>query len=88
MFLFCFRYLESEPYCIDSVDYSPQRRQRLYWTNFPLRLDNPNGKQDLQDVLLLDRIAKVTKIQTVTTNAHSLKQGTILYRCKILYYNI
>ncbi|XP_067209119.1 uncharacterized protein [Linepithema humile] len=71
--------LGQEPYVIDSADFSPQHRLRLYWHNIPF---NPymvlfHKRQDVQDVLTkhCDRHALVKKIRTVTTRSNSLRCG-------------
>lgn len=75
-----YRHLGQEPYVIDSADFSPQHRLRLYWHNIPF---NPyivllHKRQDVQDVLTkhCDRYALVKKIRTVTTRSNSLRCGT------------
>lgn len=74
-----FRHLGQEPDAIDSADFSPQHRLRLYWHNLPIEphcLAN-QGEQDVQDILTphCQRYALVKKIRTVTTKVNSLKQG-------------
>ncbi|XP_043676511.1 DNA (cytosine-5)-methyltransferase 3B-like isoform X2 [Vespula pensylvanica] len=75
------RCLGQEPDVIDSADFSPQHRLRLYWHNLPINAYTlPSENQhDLQDVLTphCNRYALVKKIRTVTTNVHSLKQGKL-----------
>lgn len=76
------RHLGQEPDVIDSADFSPQHRLRLYWHNLPINANTLpfENKQDLQDVLTpnCNRYALVKKIRTVTTQANSLKQGIII----------
>ncbi|XP_043279842.1 uncharacterized protein [Venturia canescens] len=70
------KHLGREPELIDSANYSPQHRPRLYWSNLPI-VSFPLSTQDLQDVLNpnCNRQALVKKIRTVTTRVNSLKQG-------------
>lgn len=75
-----FRHLGQEPMVVDSADFSPQHRLRLYWHNLP---DDPyfpqfQKQQDVQDILTpnCNRYALVKKIRTVTTRTNSLRQGT------------
>lgn len=79
---FCNRHLGQEPDTIDSADFSPQHRLRLYWHNLPLEPHSlPNQEQqDVQDILTphCQRYSLVKKIRTVTTKVNSLKQGIIL----------
>lgn len=64
---------------IDSADFSPQHRLRLYWHNFPIEphLLPSQREQDVQDILTphCQRYSLVKKIRTVTTKVNSLKQG-------------
>ncbi|XP_076640893.1 DNA (cytosine-5)-methyltransferase 3C-like isoform X1 [Halictus rubicundus] len=73
------KYLGQEPDVIDSADFSPQHRLRLYWHNLPFeRYSLPfQGDTDVQDILTphCQRYALVKKIRTVTTKVNSLKQG-------------
>ncbi|XP_014478590.1 PREDICTED: uncharacterized protein LOC106746476 [Dinoponera quadriceps] len=73
------KHLGQEPMVVDSADFSPQHRLRLYWHNLP---DNPyfpqfQKQQDVQDILTpnCNRYALVKKIRTVTTRTNSLRQG-------------
>ncbi|KAL1021359.1 hypothetical protein UPYG_G00012300 [Umbra pygmaea] len=73
------RFLECNPVLVDAVKVSPARRARYFWGNIP-GMDRPiiasqNDKVNLQDCLEVGRIAKFTKVRTITTNANSLKQG-------------
>lgn len=67
---------------IDSADFSPQHRLRLYWHNLPIEPHSlsSQGEQDVQDILTphCQRYALVKKIRTVTTKVNSLKQGTLI----------
>lgn len=74
-------HLGREPELIDSANYSPQHRPRLYWSNLP-SVSYPISSQDLQDVLTpnCNRHALVKKIRTVTTRVNSLKQGKNLLK--------
>lgn len=73
------RHLGQEPDVIDSADFSPQHRLRLYWHNFPIEphLLPSQREQDVQDILTphCQRYSLVKKIRTVTTKVNSLKQG-------------
>ncbi|KAK2588190.1 hypothetical protein KPH14_004229 [Odynerus spinipes] len=75
------RYLGQEPDVIDSADFSPQHRLRLYWHNLPIDANTLalESRQDVQDVLTphCSRYALVKKIRTVTTKVNSLKQGKL-----------
>ncbi|XP_020290668.1 uncharacterized protein LOC109858126 isoform X2 [Pseudomyrmex gracilis] len=73
------RHLGQEPDVIDSADFSPQHRIRLYWHNLPFNPYMPlfHRQQNVQDVLTKNchRHALVKKLRTVTTRSNSLKQG-------------
>ncbi|XP_072746851.1 DNA methyltransferase 3 isoform X3 [Anoplolepis gracilipes] len=73
------KHLGQEPYVIDSADFSPQRRLRLYWHNFPFNPYLPlfHNQQDVQDKLTpnLNRKALCKKLRTVTSRSNSLLQG-------------
>ncbi|XP_053999263.1 uncharacterized protein LOC128887437 isoform X1 [Hylaeus anthracinus] len=73
------KHLGQEPDVIDSADFSPQHRLRLYWHNLPMEPHSlsSQGEQDVQDILTphCQRYALVKKIRTVTTKVNSLKQG-------------
>ncbi|XP_043512966.1 uncharacterized protein LOC122530237 isoform X1 [Frieseomelitta varia] len=75
------KHLGQEPDTIDSADFSPQHRLRLYWHNLPLEPHSlPNQEQqDVQDILTphCQRYSLVKKIRTVTTKVNSLKQGKL-----------
>ncbi|KAG9435492.1 DNA methyltransferase 3 isoform X1 [Apis mellifera carnica] len=75
------KHLGQEPDVIDSADFSPQHRLRLYWHNFPIepRLLSSQREQDVQDILTphCQRYSLVKKIRTVTTKVNSLKQGKL-----------
>lgn len=75
------KHLGREPDLIDSADFSPQHRPRLYWSNLPIA-SYFLSSQDLQNVLTpnCNRHALVKKIRTVTTKANSLKQGKALLK--------
>ncbi|EZA48382.1 DNA (cytosine-5)-methyltransferase 3A [Ooceraea biroi] len=74
------KHLGQEPDVIDSADFSPQHRLRLYWHNLPLNPYMPlfQKQQDVQDILTphCNRYALVKKIRTVTTRTNSLRQGS------------
>ncbi|XP_043253455.1 DNA (cytosine-5)-methyltransferase 3B-like [Colletes gigas] len=73
------KHLGQEPDVIDSADFSPQHRLRLYWHNLPIEPHSLSSQceQDVQDILTphCQRYALVKKIRTVTTKVNSLKQG-------------
>ncbi|XP_066589285.1 DNA (cytosine-5)-methyltransferase 3A-like [Prorops nasuta] len=75
------KYLGREPDLIDSADFSPQHRLRLYWHNLPIEPYSISlqSQQDVQDILTpnCNRYALVKKIRTVTTQKNSLKQGKL-----------
>ncbi|KZC12603.1 DNA (cytosine-5)-methyltransferase 3B [Dufourea novaeangliae] len=75
------KHLGQEPDVIDSADFSPQHRLRLYWHNLPIEPHSLpfQGEQDVQDILTphCHRYALVKKIRTVTTKVNSLKQGKL-----------
>lgn len=70
------RFLQCEPKLFDAAFISAQRRPRLFWGNLPtLWSEMPTNDHILQDCLLPHRRATVTKVNTVTTRANSLRQG-------------
>ncbi|XP_011876208.1 PREDICTED: uncharacterized protein LOC105566647 isoform X2 [Vollenhovia emeryi] len=73
------KHLGREPDVIDSADYSPQHRLRLYWHNLPFNPHMPRfeTRQDVQDALTpnLNRKALCKKLHTVTGRTGSLLQG-------------
>ncbi|XP_028049660.1 uncharacterized protein LOC105830581 isoform X2 [Monomorium pharaonis] len=73
------KYLGREPDVIDSADFSPQHRLRLYWHNLPFNPYMPlfESPQDVQDKLTpnLNRKALCKKLRTVTGRSGSLLQG-------------
>ncbi|XP_076235873.1 DNA methyltransferase 3 [Calliopsis andreniformis] len=75
------KHLGQEPDVIDSADFSPQHRLRLYWHNLPIEPHalSCQNEQDVQDILTphCQRYALVKKIRTVTTKVNSLKQGKL-----------
>ncbi|XP_076475736.1 DNA methyltransferase 3 isoform X3 [Bombus vancouverensis nearcticus] len=75
------RHLGQEPDTIDSADFSPQHRLRLYWHNLPIEIHSlsTQREQDVQDILTphCQRYSLVKKIRTVTTKVNSLKQGKL-----------
>ncbi|CAK9825723.1 DNA (cytosine-5)-methyltransferase 3B [Anthophora retusa] len=75
------KHLGQEPDAIDSADFSPQHRLRLYWHNLPIEPHSLSfqDEQDVQDILTphCQRYALVKKIRTVTTKVNSLKQGKL-----------
>ncbi|KAK6303611.1 hypothetical protein J4Q44_G00260650 [Coregonus suidteri] len=73
------RFLECNPVLVDAVKVSPAHRARYFWGNIP-GMNRPiiasqNDKVILQDCLERGRVAKFTKVRTITTNPNSLKQG-------------
>ncbi|XP_070517519.1 DNA methyltransferase 3 isoform X1 [Cardiocondyla obscurior] len=73
------KHLGREPDVIDSADFSPQHRLRLYWHNLPFNPYMPQfeSQQDVQDTLTpnLNRKALCKKLRTVTGRTGSLLQG-------------
>nr|ASM42032.1 Dnmt3b [Pogonomyrmex barbatus] len=73
------KHLGREPDVIDSADFSPQHRLRLYWHNLPFNPYMPlfQSRQDVQDKLTpnLNRKALCKKLHTVTGRTGSLLQG-------------
>ncbi|KAM8953350.1 DNA (cytosine-5)-methyltransferase 3A-like [Pelodytes ibericus] len=78
------RFLESNPVMIDAREVSAAHRARYFWGNLPgmNRLvrawplaSTINDKLDLQDCLEHGRIAKFSKVRTITTRSNSIKQG-------------
>ncbi|XP_029165493.1 uncharacterized protein LOC114936461 isoform X2 [Nylanderia fulva] len=73
------KHLKQEPDVIDSADFSPQHRLRLYWHNLPFNPYMPlfQNRQDVQDKLTpnLNRKALCKKLRTVTCRTGSLLQG-------------
>ncbi|XP_069461658.1 DNA (cytosine-5)-methyltransferase 3A isoform X2 [Ambystoma mexicanum] len=73
------RFLESNPVMIDAKEVSAAHRARYFWGNLP-GMNRPlsstaNDKLDLQDCLEHGRIAKFSKVRTITTRSNSIKQG-------------
>uniref|UniRef100_A0A8C7S375 DNA (cytosine-5-)-methyltransferase n=1 Tax=Oncorhynchus mykiss TaxID=8022 RepID=A0A8C7S375_ONCMY len=73
------RFLECNPVLVDAVKVSPAHRARYFWGNIP-GMNRPiiasqTDKVLLQDCLERGRVAKFTKVRTITTNPNSLKQG-------------
>lgn len=73
------RFLESNPVMIDARDVSAAHRARYFWGNLP-GMNRPlastvNDRLDLQDCLEHGRIAKFSKVRTITTRSNSIKQG-------------
>lgn len=73
------RFLESNPVMIDAREVSAAHRARYFWGNVP-GMNRPlasmvNDRLDLQDCLEHGRIAKFSKVRTITTRSNSIKQG-------------
>ncbi|KAG2461827.1 DNM3B methyltransferase, partial [Polypterus senegalus] len=73
------RFLECHPVLIDAVKVSPAHRARYFWGNIP-GMDRPiaassNDKLELQECLEHGRMAKFSKVRTITTRTNSIKQG-------------
>ncbi|KAL4843899.1 hypothetical protein H8958_001801 [Nasalis larvatus] len=73
------RFLECNPVMIDAIKVSAAHRARHFWGNLP-GMNRPviaskNDKLELQDCLEYNRIAKLKKVQTITTKSNSIKQG-------------
>ncbi|XP_072489990.1 DNA (cytosine-5)-methyltransferase 3A isoform X6 [Notamacropus eugenii] len=78
------RFLESNPVMIDAKEVSAAHRARYFWGNLPgmnrLVRAGPlastvNDKLELQECLEHGRIAKFSKVRTITTRSNSIKQG-------------
>ncbi|XP_040285741.1 DNA (cytosine-5)-methyltransferase 3A-like [Bufo bufo] len=72
-------HLETNPVKIDAGVVSAAHRARYFWGNLP-GMNRPlvateQEKTKLQDCLEPGRVAKFTKIQTITTSPWSLRQG-------------
>ncbi|XP_010214674.1 PREDICTED: DNA (cytosine-5)-methyltransferase 3A-like, partial [Tinamus guttatus] len=73
------RSLESNPVMIDAKEVSAAHRARYFWGNLP-GMNRPlastvNDKLELQECLEHGRIAKFSKVRTITTRSNSIKQG-------------
>uniref|UniRef100_K7FHF9 DNA (cytosine-5-)-methyltransferase n=1 Tax=Pelodiscus sinensis TaxID=13735 RepID=K7FHF9_PELSI len=76
------RFLECNPVMIDAVKVSAAHRARYFWGNLP-GMNRPlvasrTDRVELQDCLEYSRIAKLRKVQTITTKSNSLRQGKSL----------
>ncbi|MEE6473510.1 hypothetical protein FKM82_010052 [Ascaphus truei] len=72
-------FLESNPVRINAREVSAARRDRYFWGNLP-GMNRPlvatmNDRLELQDCLEHGRIAKFSKVRTITTKSNSIKQG-------------
>ncbi|XP_055508650.1 DNA (cytosine-5)-methyltransferase 3B-like isoform X2 [Leucoraja erinacea] len=73
------RFLECNPVMIDAIDVSAAHRARYFWGNLP-GMNRPlvassADKLELQHCLEHGRIAKFSKVRTITTRSNSIKQG-------------
>ncbi|XP_075717284.1 DNA (cytosine-5)-methyltransferase 3A-like [Rhinoderma darwinii] len=72
-------HLQTNPVKIDACVVSAAHRARYFWGNLPAMsrplVATSNDKTELQDCLEPGRHAKFSKIRTITTNPHSLRQG-------------
>ena len=68
--------LKTKPMNINSIEFTPQNRERLWWTNIPYKPDPNFQKITLNSCLGPNRIANVTTMKCVTTKSNSLIQGT------------
>ncbi|KAH1182397.1 hypothetical protein KIL84_010151 [Mauremys mutica] len=73
------RFLECNPVMIDAIKVSAAHRARYFWGNLP-GMNRPlvasrTDRVELQDCLEYSRIAKLRKVQTITTKSNSLRQG-------------
>ncbi|KAM4693602.1 DNA (cytosine-5)-methyltransferase 3A-like [Discoglossus pictus] len=73
------RFLESNPVMIDAREVSAAHRARYFWGNLP-GMNRPlastvNDRLELQDCLEHGRLAKFSKVRTITTRSNSIKQG-------------
>lgn len=86
-----FRFLGTDPVKIDASNYSPQKRNRLYWSNIPGLQQIPeeamSGYHSLQTVLTpnCQRMATSFFSQTITTNPVTTNQGTSIM---LLFYKL
>ncbi|KAB0400774.1 hypothetical protein E2I00_006022 [Balaenoptera physalus] len=69
----------SNPVMIDAKEVSAAHRARYFWGNLP-GMNRPlastvNDKLELQECLEHGRIAKFSKVRTITTRSNSIKQG-------------
>ncbi|XP_063297959.1 DNA (cytosine-5)-methyltransferase 3A-like isoform X3 [Pelobates fuscus] len=78
------RFLESNPVMIDAREVSAAHRARYFWGNLPGMnrwarawplVSTINDRLDLQDCLEHGRVAKFSKVRTITTRSNSIKQG-------------
>ncbi|XP_075451432.1 DNA (cytosine-5)-methyltransferase 3A-like isoform X3 [Ascaphus truei] len=78
------RFLESNPVMIDAREVSAAHRARYFWGNLPGMnrlvsawplVSTMNDRLELQDCLEHGRIAKFSKVRTITTRSNSIKQG-------------
>nr|ACO38648.1 DNA methyltransferase 3B [Sus scrofa] len=73
------RFLECNPVMIDAIKVSAAHRARYFWGNLPGMnrsvIASTNDSLELQDCLEYNRIAKLKKVQTITTKSNSIKQG-------------
>ncbi|XP_064411609.1 DNA (cytosine-5)-methyltransferase 3A isoform X3 [Latimeria chalumnae] len=78
------RFLECNPVMIDAKEVSAAHRARYFWGNLPgmnrLVRERPlvatvNDKLELQECLEHGRVAKFSKVRTITTRSNSIKQG-------------
>ncbi|KAI6072082.1 DNA (cytosine-5)-methyltransferase 3A isoform X1 [Aix galericulata] len=70
---------QSNPVMIDAKEVSAAHRARYFWGNLP-GMNRPlastvNDKLELQECLEHGRIAKFSKVRTITTRSNSIKQG-------------
>ncbi|XP_066480841.1 DNA (cytosine-5)-methyltransferase 3B [Tiliqua scincoides] len=73
------RFLECNPVMIDAIKVSAAHRARYFWGNLP-GMNRPlvaskTDKLELQECLEFSRIAKLKKVQTITTKSNSIRQG-------------
>ncbi|XP_053100851.1 DNA (cytosine-5)-methyltransferase 3B [Hemicordylus capensis] len=73
------RFLECNPVMIDAIKVSAAHRARYFWGNLP-GMNRPlvaskTDKLELQECLEYSRIAKLKKVQTITTKSNSIRQG-------------
>uniref|UniRef100_UPI00358F6A83 DNA (cytosine-5)-methyltransferase 3A-like isoform X2 n=1 Tax=Myxine glutinosa TaxID=7769 RepID=UPI00358F6A83 len=73
------RFLECNPVMIDAKEVSAAHRARYFWGNLP-GMNRPLvatavDKLELQDCLEHGRMARFSKVRTITTRSNSIKQG-------------
>lgn len=71
------RVFATKPFMINSKDFSPQKRKRLYWTNLSIKYEKK--PVSLQECLEVGRTTTYNTINTITSKSASLKQGKKIF---------